>query len=284
MMRTDREARDDRRLEQQCSKLDPLYYQFMKHSRAYRDISRVMVNGRELFQAGEIAEAFLDHFVKVGQPTTHTSFETGWRETVDGVVETVCNGYEENVEQLEQVEEITEAEVTDVLKTLKHNKAAGSDTITSEHLIETRGTASRGIASCLQAILRTAQIPENFKCGLITPVYKGHGGDPASMDSYRDISVLSTLCKVFEKILVSRLGTELLRTGVPSELQFAYTKDRATLQANFILQEVISANRDLGSTVYVAFLDVKKCFNSVWHNGLLYKLICAGVSPGLFSR
>ena len=278
-MRTAREARDDKKLEQQCCQLDPLYYQFMRHSRGNRDISRLIVHGHELFQAHEIAQAFLSHFVKVGHPITHDSFETDWRETVDGVVEIVCNEYDEDKEQLEQVKEITEVEVTEVLKALKRNKAPGSDTVTPEHLIETGGTASRNIASCLQTITRTTQIPENFKCGLITPVYKGHGGDPASLDSYRDISVLSTLCKVFEKILVARLGTELLRVGVPSELQFAYTKDRATLQANFILQEMISANRDLGKTVYVAFLDVKKCFNSVWHNGLLYKLICAGVSP-----
>ena len=164
-------------------------------------------------------------------------------------------------------------------KLQKRNKAPGSDTVTPEHLIEADGAASRGIAESLQDILNTTQIPDNFKCGLITPVFKGHGGDPASTDSYRDISVLSILCKVFEKILVERLSVELLSSGIPSELQFAYCRNRSTLQANFILQETISANRDLGRAVYVAFLDVKKCFNSVWHNGLLYKLICANVSP-----
>ena len=90
--------------------------------------------------------------------------------------------------------------------------------------------------------------------------------------------MLSILCKVFEKILLVRLSAELQNIEVPSELQFVYCKNRATLQANLILQEVISANRDLGRPVYVAFLDVKKCFNSVWHNGLRYKLICGNVS------
>ena len=42
---------------------------------------------------------------------------------------------------------------------------------------------------------------------------------------------------------------------------------------------MISANRDLGKIVYVAFLDVRKCFNSIWHDGLLYTLMCANVSP-----
>ena len=88
-----------------------------------------------------------------------------------------------------------------------------------------------------------------------------------------------TLWKVFEKILDRRLRDELRCINVPSDLQFAYRRDRGTLQANFILQEVIAANRDLGKVVYVAFLDIKKCFNSIWHDGLLYKLISTGLSP-----
>ena len=133
----------------------------------------------------------------------------------------------------------------------------------------------------MQEILETGSIPENFKYGLITPVYKGHGCDPASTDSYRDISVLTVLCKLFEKLILRRLGEGLAEADVPSELQFAYQSNRSTLQANFILQEVISVNRDLGKPVYLAFLDVKKCFNSIWHNGLLYKLICAKIHPRL---
>ena len=280
-MRLEKQAESDRKLEEQCHQLHPLYYQFMNHTRTKRSIGRLKVQGEELFEPTEIAQAFLQHFVKVGQPLSHDSFETHWKATVDGVVERMCEQYEENIERLDKVEEITEAEVTEALKTLKRNKAAGGDTITPEHLIETDGTVSKDIAECLQTILDTTRIPENFKCGLITPVFKGHGGDPASTDSYRDISVLSILCKVFEKILIERLNVELHSNGIPSELQFAYCRNRSTLQANFILQETISANRDLGRAVYVAFLDVKKCFNSIWHNGLLYKLMCANVSPRL---
>ena len=278
-MKLDKQAEGDKELEEQCRQLNPLYYQFMRHTQTGRSISRLKVQGQELFEPMEIAQAFLRHFERVGQPLNHNSFETYWKIAIDGVVESMCEQYEKNILRLDEVKEITEVEVTEALKALKRNKAPGSDGVTPEHLIEADGAASRGIAKCLQDILSTTRIPDNFKCGLITPVFKGHGGDPASTDSYRDISVLSTLCKVFEKILVERLNAELLSIGIPSELQFAYCKNRSTLQANFILQETISANRDLGRAVYVAFLDVRKCFNSVWHNGLLYKLICANVSP-----
>ena len=39
-----------------------------------------------------------------------------------------------------------------------------------------------------------------------------------------------------------------------------------------LLQETISYNRAKGKTVYVAFLDTRKAFDSVWIDGLLYKL------------
>ena len=152
------------------------------------------------------------------------------------MVESICEQYEENIGNLDQVEKIMDLEAREALKAPKCYKAPGHDTITPEHVIEADGAASQGIAECLQDILNTTEIPDNFKCGLVTPVFKGHGGDPASTDSYRDISILSILCKVFEKILVERLNIELLSNGIPSELQFAYCRNRSILQANFILQ------------------------------------------------
>ena len=70
---------------------------------------------------------------------------------------------------------------------------------------------------------------------IVTGDHHGDTADPASTDSYSDISVLSILCKVFEKILVERLNVELRNNGILSELQFAYCRNRSTLQANFIL-------------------------------------------------
>ena len=215
----------------------------MKHTSTSRSISRLKVQGQELFEPMEIAQAFLQHFVKVGQPLKHDSFKTNWKTAVDGVVDSICGQYEDNIGNLDQVEKITELEVTEALEALKRNKVPGSDNITPEHLIEADGAASQGIADCLQEILDTTKIPDNFKCGLVTPVFKGHEGDPASTDSYRDISVLSILCKVFEKILVERLNVELLSNGIPSELQFAYCRNRSTLQANFILKDNFCKSR-----------------------------------------
>ena len=274
-----RQIQEDNNLEEECKRLSATFFKVMKHGKNNRSINRIKVQEREMFQPCQIAEEFLHHFVRVGQRLDSDNFQAAWEEVVTGVVEATCSRYERKLPQLEPIGRITRNEVTDALKALKRDKAPGFDNLTPEHLIEARGLASQAIADCFEDIVHTTSIPDNFKYGLITPVFKGHGADPASTDSYRDITVQTMLCKVFEKILDRRLRDELRCANVPSDLQFAYRRDRGTLQANFILQEVIAANMDLGRAVYVAFLDVKKCFNSIWHDGLLYKLISAGVSP-----
>ena len=44
-----------------------------------------------------------------------------------------------------------------------------------------------------------------------------------------------------------------------------------------LLQEAVAHNINKGESVYVAFLDIKKAFDTVWVNGLLYKLYQAGI-------
>ena len=78
--------------------------------------------------------------------------------------------------------------------------------------------------------------------------------------------MLTVLCKLFEKLILERLGEGLAEVDVPSELQFAYQSNRRYIAGKLHLQEVISASRDLGKPVYLVFLDVKKCFNSIWPN------------------
>ena len=40
----------------------------------------------------------------------------------------------------------------------------------------------------------------------------------------------------------------------------------------FLLQETIMAVQERKKKAFVAFLDVKKAFDTVWHEGLLYKV------------
>jgi hypothetical protein len=66
--------------------------------------------------------------------------------------------------------------------------------------------------------------------------------------------------------------------GIPNNYQFAYQADKSCALASFVLQETISHNVERGSKVYCCFLDSSKAFDSVWLDGLFYKLFQLGMN------
>ena len=59
--------------------------------------------------------------------------------------------------------------------------------------------------------------------------------------------------------------------------QFAYQKNKSCIAASFVLQEAVSHYVERGSKVYCCFLDTSKAFDTVWIDGLFYKLFNAGI-------
>ena len=127
-------------------------------------------------------------------------------------------------------------------------------------------------------MLEMDYIPGKFKIGIIIPVHKP-GKCRDSTESYRPITLVSTLYKLFERIWHSRLKTWSLlhEKSFPCPQQNAYQKHMGSITASFNLQETIAHNTELGSNCYVAFLDAAKAFDNVWHDGLFLKLFEYGI-------
>ena len=47
-------------------------------------------------------------------------------------------------------------------------------------------------------------VPKNIKKGIILPLFKGKGAKANNKDSYRGITLLPTLCKIYEMVLLNR--------------------------------------------------------------------------------
>jgi hypothetical protein len=111
------------------------------------------------------------------------------------------------------------------------------------------------------------------KKGFIVPFYKGNDKPQTSTDSYRPISLLPGFHKVFEKVLISRLNLILHESVFPNCQQQGFPNYLGCLTASFnFIHEPIFHNLELCSKVFVASLDSRKLFDTIWRIGLMYKL------------
>ena len=73
-------------------------------------------------------------------------------------------------------------------------------------------------------------------------------------------------------ILLRQLEKVAEEKGHFSQLQFGFREGVSCLDASFVISESINHLIERGGKAFACFLDVRKAFDTVWINGLLYKL------------
>jgi len=121
------------------------------------------------------------------------------------------------------------------------------------------------------AILVTHHFPTVWKHARLISILKP-GKDPALPSSYRPISLLDTIGKLFEKILITKIFHEVNMRGLLGNEQFGFCPRHSTSLQLARLVEKITGNFGEKRLTGAVFLDVSKAFDSVWIDGLLYKL------------
>jgi hypothetical protein len=98
------------------------------------------------------------------------------------------------------------------------------------------------------------------------------GKDPTLPSSYRPISVLDPVGKLFEKILLTRAFREVNERGLLRDEQVGFRpRHSMTLQLARLVERV-NRNFDERQLTGAVYLDVAKTFDTVWVKALLYKL------------
>ena len=98
-------------------------------------------------------------------------------------------------------------------------------------------------------LVRLGSFPACWRQANVTPIPKGPLS--SSVANYRPISVTSVFSKVFERLVLVRLGRFMERSGVLPTTQFAYRKGLGTCDAllcmSHTLQSALESGRRLGS-------------------------------------
>ena len=99
--------------------------------------------------------------------------------------------------------------------------------------------------------------------------------------SYRPISLLSAIMKLFKRAIEKRLRKHLEDNCFFSKYHSGFRKSKSTNDYLFCLSQTIMESFNQGEHVTAAFLDVEKAFDNVWHNGLSYKIYQLGLPTKL---
>ena len=127
-------------------------------------------------------------------------------------------------------------------------------------------------------ILKTEYIPINFRRGVQVPLYKGKDISVLDMNNNRGITLLTNFIKIFEILIWNRIDKWWVDSGIVSNLQGGCRKGQSCIHTAYLLQETVSTALESHKSVFVAFYDVSKAFDTVWTDGLFSKLHDMGIS------
>ena len=163
-----------------------------------------------------------------------------------------------------------------VLQSIKSiNHCIDIEGLHSNHFKMASKVLSRFLAKLFSSFVHHGYIPNEMLRGVIKPIVKNNLGNLNDSNNYRPITISSNCLKLFEGCISAHLDNSL-----PSNhRQFGFQTNASTIMATSLLKETINSYVKKGSSVYVAFVDLKKAFDKVNHSKLIGKLIDSKLSP-----
>ena len=169
----------------------------------------------------------------------------------------------------------TLAEVLNTIKSLKNTKSAGYDDFSTKFIKLSATIIAPELVKNFNLAISKGIYPDNLKIAKVIPIFKK--GDQTSVNNYRPISILSTINKIFEKILYSRLIKYVDKSNILYKYQFGFRKKHSTEHALIELVDQIRLNMGGNQMTCGIFIDLSKAFDTVDHKILTAKLEHYGI-------
>ena len=151
-----------------------------------------------------------------------------------------------------------------------NNSTPGHDRISYRLLRKLPDNAIHYLSTLYTASLYLGYVPTRWKHAQIL-LFPKPNKDKTNPDNYRPISLTCTISKLLEKIIVNRIHKHLSHLLIPNS-QAGFRPGLSTKhQLMRVLTPLEQAFHNRYTPVLVA-LDIQKAFDTVWHDGIRYKL------------
>lgn len=150
-------------------------------------------------------------------------------------------------------------------------KAPGFDLITGEVLKQLSKKAIVKLTTLINASFRLKYVPQMWKIAEVIMILKP-GKPPYEVSSYRPVSLLPVISKLYEKLLLKRLKPIIEAKNLIPAHQFGFRENHSTIDQVHRITDIIEKTLEEKKVCSTVFLDVAQAFDKVWHKGLLHKL------------
>ena len=155
---------------------------------------------------------------------------------------------------------ITQQEILKAIKELKPNRSGGPDKVINEFFIHGRDTLLPHLQTLFNILLNKGYFPSTWTEGYIVPIHKK--GSINEVDNYRGITLLSTMGKLFTRILNNRLMDWAENYSVYIEAQAGFRANMGTVDNIFILHGLINHLINNGKNYIVHLLILERRLTS----------------------
>lgn len=213
----------------------------------------------------KIAAALANNFENAHR--THNrppnDFDSITENNFERILEEVFNGPEDLFD---------DADIMSSIAALKNRKAPGCDGINSILLKNLPDSGVKQLTKIYNSCVMRGYWPDSFKKALVVPIPKA-GLPPEQITSYRPISLLTTINKVFERLLRDLLLDHVNTNEILPPHQFGFRVNHSAPQQATRLAAILRNNKNQKISSGVLCLDISKAFDSVWHAGLIHKMV-----------
>jgi Reverse transcriptase (RNA-dependent DNA polymerase) len=165
------------------------------------------------------------------------------------------------------VRRIQESEVKEALKKMKTGKAFGPDDILIELWRCLGDIAIVWLTKLFNTIFRSNKMPDEWRRSILVPIFKNKG-DIQSCTNYRGIKLMSHIMKLWERVIEHRLR----KLTTVSKNQFGFMLRRSTMEAIFLIRQLMKRHREQKKDLHMIFIDLEKAYDKIPRNIMWWTL------------
>ena len=227
------------------------------------------INGTTKTKSDEIAESFNTYFCSIASNLKQNS------NSANGSTNSTYSEFLRNpVSNSMHLNETDAGEVYNIIKSFK-NKATRDTKICALKIANGSYVFTNALAGVINKSFQQGIFPEQLKVAKVTPIYKE--GPKSDVTNYRPISLLSSLSKIYEKLMHVRILNFLDSNNSLFDMQYGFRPGRSCEHAILNAQNTLLENLNKRQISILLLIDFSKAFDMVDHGLLINKLNHYGI-------